>query len=67
MEAAHGGAWLQSAGAMRLAPDAIQLDENHLPLRRPPPRLGEHTDAILAEIGLHADEIADLRGQRVVA
>jgi len=67
MEAAHGGAWLQSAGAMRLAPDAIQLDENHLPLRRPPPRLGEHTDAILAEIGLHADEIANLRGQRVVA
>jgi crotonobetainyl-CoA:carnitine CoA-transferase CaiB-like acyl-CoA transferase len=67
MEAAHGGAWLQSAGAMRLAPDAIQLDENHLPLRQPPPRLGEHTDAILAEIGLHPDEIVDLRGRRVVA
>jgi crotonobetainyl-CoA:carnitine CoA-transferase CaiB-like acyl-CoA transferase len=30
-------------------------------LRRPAPRLGEHTDAILAEAGLDADAIARLR------
>jgi crotonobetainyl-CoA:carnitine CoA-transferase CaiB-like acyl-CoA transferase len=30
-------------------------------LRRPAPRLGEHTDAVLAEAGLDADAIAKLR------
>ncbi|PHK96816.1 formyl-CoA transferase [Pseudoroseomonas rhizosphaerae] len=31
-----------------------------------PPALGEHTDAILAELGLSADEITALRGRQVV-
>jgi formyl-CoA transferase len=32
-------------------------------LRRPAPRLGEHTDAVLAEAGLDADAIARLRDE----
>jgi crotonobetainyl-CoA:carnitine CoA-transferase CaiB-like acyl-CoA transferase len=32
----------------------------------PPPTLGEHTDAVLQELGLSAQEIAELRAQKVV-
>ena len=35
-------------------------------LRRPPPALGEHTDEVLAELGLDAAAIAALRAQGVV-
>jgi crotonobetainyl-CoA:carnitine CoA-transferase CaiB-like acyl-CoA transferase len=35
--------------------------------RRPAPRLGEHTDAVLAEAGLSSEEIARLRQQGAVA
>ncbi|MDR3368440.1 CaiB/BaiF CoA-transferase family protein [Rhodoferax sp.] len=35
-------------------------------LRRPPPSLGEHTDEVLAELGLDATQIAALRGRGVV-
>ena len=31
----------------------------------PPPRLGEHTDAVLREVGLRDDEIAALRARGV--
>ena len=35
-------------------------------LRLPPPKMGEHTDAVLASIGLSPDDIADLRGAGAV-
>ncbi len=67
MEAAHDGAWTQTADGMRLAPDPIRVDGQRLPLREAPPRLGEHTDAILGEAGLSHEEIAALRAAGAIA
>jgi crotonobetainyl-CoA:carnitine CoA-transferase CaiB-like acyl-CoA transferase len=35
-------------------------------LRRPAPKLGEHTPEILARIGVAADDLAKLRSERIV-
>lgn len=35
--------------------------------KRPPPRVGQHTDEVLAEIGFTADQIADARAAGAVA
>jgi len=67
MRAAHDDGWLQRAGEMLLAPDPIRLDGESLPLRGAPPLLGEHTDLVLAELGVSADEIAALRADGFVA
>ncbi len=66
MEDAHAGAWIESADGMRLAPAPITLDGARPPIRYPPPRLGEHTDSVLAEIGLDAGQVAELRRIGVV-
>ncbi len=36
-------------------------------IRRPPPKLGEHTDEVLSECGLETEEITELRSSGVVA
>jgi crotonobetainyl-CoA:carnitine CoA-transferase CaiB-like acyl-CoA transferase len=58
------------------APDAPDLRVVDLPVRvageratqwRPPPRLGQHTDDVLAELGLDHERIAGLRADGAVA
>jgi crotonobetainyl-CoA:carnitine CoA-transferase CaiB-like acyl-CoA transferase len=66
MQAQHGGEWLQDAGPTRLAPNPVWIDGERLSVREAPPRLGEHTGAVLLEAGLDGTQIADLRAARVV-
>lgn len=45
----------------------LALDGERLPLRSDPPTLGEHTAALLDELGYRADEIERLRADGVIA
>jgi crotonobetainyl-CoA:carnitine CoA-transferase CaiB-like acyl-CoA transferase len=51
----------------RLASAPCQFDDEPLVVRRGAPTIGEHTDAILAEVGLTAEEIHTLRETGAVA
>lgn len=53
------------AGAMREPRPAPRFEETPAELRRHAPILGEHTDEVLAEAGISADEIATLRAAAV--
>ncbi|MBL8340517.1 MAG: CoA transferase [Rubrivivax sp.] len=57
---------LPDGRAVRMQPMAVELPGAlcELPLA---PRYGEHTDAVLADAGLHAEEIVSLRGSGVIA
>lgn len=45
----------------------VRLSDTPITYRRRPPRLGEHTDEILAEIGCDAAECAEMRKAGIVA
>jgi len=49
-----------------LAPTPVDLSETPGTFRHRAPQLGEHTDAILAELGYSADDIKQLRTDRVI-
>jgi crotonobetainyl-CoA:carnitine CoA-transferase CaiB-like acyl-CoA transferase len=49
-----------------LAPMPVDLSETPGRFRHRAPTLGEHTDAILGELGYGADAIADLRQRKVI-
>ena len=52
-----------AAGTVRMVGNPIKLEGSagEEVLRRPPPRMGEHTDEILAELGLTGDDLEKLR------
>jgi len=41
----------------------VKLSGTPVVYRLPPPRLGEHTEAILAELGMEEEEIRTARAQ----
>jgi CoA:oxalate CoA-transferase len=52
-------------GSVSMTGFPVKLDATPAQIRRPAPRLGEHTEAILEELGLSAAEIARLRRDSV--
>jgi crotonobetainyl-CoA:carnitine CoA-transferase CaiB-like acyl-CoA transferase len=44
------GPWVEEIGGVRTAPNPIRVDGARLPLRLPPPRLGEHTADVLGAV-----------------
>jgi len=55
-----------TVGATRVVGAPIKLSATPASLRTPPPVLGQHTDAVLAELGYSPAEVARLRDTRVV-
>ena len=53
-------------GRIRLARPAARFEETPSAIRAPAPRLGEHSEAILADLGYSAGEIRKLVGQGAV-
>ncbi len=51
---------------VRMIGSPIQIGGARAPFIRPSPGLGQHTDEVLAELGLAAEEIAVLRARGVV-
>jgi len=55
-----------TVGATRVIGAPIKLSENAATVRTAPPTLGQHTDAVLSEIGYDSAAIAALREKRVI-
>ena len=56
-----------TAGAYRQARPAARFDKTPQdPRRRFPPRLGEHTDEVLRELGYGDDDLARMRGAGLI-
>ena len=67
MRRSVGGRWTEEIDGMSLAPSPFVVGGSRVPTRLPPPGLGEHTDEILGETGVNADEVGKLRTAGVVA
>ena len=54
------------AGRVRLLRFPVELSTGRAAMTRTPPRVGQHTDEILGELGFSADDIKGLRKDKVV-
>jgi CoA:oxalate CoA-transferase len=54
-------------GMIRMVGFPVKMSGTPCAIRRPAPRLGEHTSEVLAELGLSQDEIVGLKSKKVVA
>ena len=57
---------LEGGEVMPVVGQAVTLSRTPAQMRSPAPRIGEHTDAILAEFGFSAEEIADFRARNLI-
>lgn len=55
-----------SRGEAAVVNQAVALSRTPSAIDRPTPRLGEHTEEILTELGYDSDAVADLRRRRVI-
>ncbi len=55
-----------TVGDLKMLGIPFKFSDTPASVRRPPPLLGEHTDEVLAEIGMDAGAIAKLRDDKVV-
>jgi succinate--hydroxymethylglutarate CoA-transferase len=56
-----------ACGPMKLVNTPVKYSHSKPGIRSPPPTLGQHTDEILADLGLDADEINSLKADGVVS
>jgi crotonobetainyl-CoA:carnitine CoA-transferase CaiB-like acyl-CoA transferase len=55
-----------SIGDLKMLGIPFKFSDTPAGVRRPPPVLGEHTDEVLAEIGMDKAAVAKLRAEKVV-
>jgi len=55
-----------TAGEIGMVSVPFQVSETPAGIDRPPPLLGEHSDAILTEIGFLPEQIAHFRAEGVI-
>ncbi len=56
-----------SCGPMKLVSPPVKFSETKPSIRSPPPTLGQHTDAVLADLGWNKGTIKELRDAGIVA
>ena len=55
-----------TAGKIRLTGIPVKFSETPGEIKRPPPRLGEHTEEILEGLGISSEEFCKLKEKGVV-
>ena len=59
-------AMVRTIGGTPLVGSPVRIDDQRADSELPPPALGQHTDEILAELGVDAPELRRLRGEGVI-